>query len=97
MDEQPLAPLAKSLHMLGDLSRLRILVLLLHSKRAPYVNLIVSETGISHSTVVHHLTKLEEHGLVSKFTSGRFTHYVPVYEEVERLIDQVNTLLKGVS
>ena len=73
-DQDRLASLAGVFHLMGDPSRLSILMAVLAGPRA--VAEIAAETGLSASLVSHHLRLLRGGGLVRASRHGKQVFYV---------------------
>lgn len=88
-----LQELADTVKLLGDLNRLRILIVCMENPI--WVSDIVKQTGLSQSLVSHHLRLLRTARLVTSERSGRQVRYV-VKDDLIRcvLVDMIEHVLK---
>ena len=83
--------LAELLQAIGDPARLRILTAL-DSACVP-VGVIVAATGLSQSTVSHHLRVLRDRGLVTADRRGSYVYYCCASDDIHPTLDRVRSLL----
>lgn len=75
MTQEETEATAQLFRALADPARIRILNLLLSADREVYACDLVPGTGLSQSTVSHHLKKLLESGLIRREERGTWAYY----------------------
>ena len=94
VDEETLIELSELLKMLGDVSRLKILVVCL--KEPTCVTDIVAQVGLSQSLVSHHLRLLRATRLLKTQKKGRQTFYALADEHIRCiLVDLIDHVVES--
>ncbi|HEX8100801.1 MAG TPA: metalloregulator ArsR/SmtB family transcription factor [Actinomycetota bacterium] len=85
LTEEEAEATAQLFRALGDPARIRLLNLLLSADREACACDLTPATGLSQSTVSHHLKKLLEAGLIQREERGTWAYYSVNEEAMSRL------------
>lgn len=86
-DENAIMDAADMFSVLGDTTRLRVLVSLLHGELC--VTDIAAATGVNRTTISHQLRVLRSNNMVSRRRQGKVVYYTIANERLTHLLELV--------
>lgn len=86
-DENAIMDAADMFSVLGDTTRLRVLVSLLHGELC--VTDIAAATGVNRTTISHQLRVLRSNNMVSRRRQGKVVYYTIANETLTHLLEMV--------